>query len=103
MLEMDHEAVSKSMQTLKIRIAIFSFTRSLLTEGGDRRYEVGCFGKQLLHGAVITTGGTLGVAVGEGLAEVMGDRIGRATDHVGDGMTMVQNIRVLRDGGFQDL
>ena len=102
MLEIDHESVSKSMQTLKTRIAILAFARSLPAERGNRRFDVRCVGKKLLHGAVITTGGTLGVAVGEGLADIMGERIGRATYHVGDGMAMVQNIRVLRDDGFQD-
>ncbi len=102
MLEMDHESVPKSMQTLKTRIAIPPFTLPLPAERGNRCFEVRCFGKQLLHGAVVTTGGTLGVAVGEGLTDIMGDRIGRATDHVGDRMAMVQKIRILRGGGFQN-
>ena len=92
MLEMDHESVSQSMQTLKTRIAIFSFMRYLPAERGNRRFEVGCFGKQLLHGAVITPGGTLGVAVGEGLAEVMGDRIDRKSTRLNSSHTDISRM-----------
>ncbi len=101
MLEMDHESVSQSVETLKNRIPVIFFVSLLLAERWNCRFEVRGFGQQLLHGSVIAPGRTLGGAVGKGLAEILGELVGRPTDHMGDRMTMVANIRVLCCGDVE--